>query len=72
MLLYNTDGDDALRVAEELRQAVANAPLLSDHSVTTSIGVAILQGDEDRRAWMKHSDENLYLAKSRGRNQVVA
>lgn len=71
-LLYDTDMSDACIVAEEMRKEIELLPLLPDHIVTASIGVANLQPDDDLSGWMKRCDKNLYLAKSRGRNQVVA
>ncbi|MEX6501030.1 GGDEF domain-containing protein [Pseudomonas zhanjiangensis] len=72
VLLYDADGANARQVAEELLGAVAAQPFLPDQPVTVSIGAASLVGDEDYRAWMKRVDENLYRAKSAGRNRVVA
>jgi diguanylate cyclase (GGDEF)-like protein len=70
-LLHGTDADNAWRIAEELRSAVASLMLLPDHPITVSIGVATLMPGEDWTAWMKRSDENLYRAKYEGRNRVV-
>ncbi len=72
VLLYSTDAPHARRVAEALRQAVADETLLADRPVTTSVGVATLREGEDWRTWMKRSDQNLYQAKARGRNCVMA
>ena len=70
-LLYGTDVQNARRVAEELRSKIASLTPFPDHPITVSIGVAALEPDEDSTAWMKRSDENLYRAKSQGRNRVV-
>ena len=72
VLLYGTGREKGLSVAEELRAAIASASLLPNRPVTASIGVATLQPNEDWSAWMNRSDESLYRAKRRGRNQVVA
>jgi diguanylate cyclase (GGDEF)-like protein len=71
-LLYNTDSDNGRRLAEELRASISAAQLYPGCSVTVSVGVATHQPDEDWRAWMKRSDQNLYRAKSEGRNRVMA
>jgi len=71
-LLYGTDEESGRRVAEELRGAVASLSLLPDRTITVSIGVATLRHGEDWAAWMRRSDENLYRAKTSGRDQVAA
>jgi diguanylate cyclase (GGDEF)-like protein len=71
-LLYGADGASGRRVAEELRAAIAAHAFLPDRTVTVSIGLATLQPGEQRKQWIKRSDENLYRAKAGGRNQVVA
>lgn len=72
VLLYGADGDSARRVADELLGAVSSQPFLPGQPVTVSIGAATLEPDEDYRAWMKRVDEQLYRAKSAGRNRVQA
>jgi len=71
-LLYGADAGSGRQVAEDLRAAIAAHAFLPGHSITVSIGVATLLPGEDRQAWIKRSDENLYRAKSAGRNRVVA
>lgn len=71
-LLYGANNESGRRVAEELRTAIAGQAFVPDHVVTVSIGLATLLPGEDRKKWMKRSDENLYRAKAGGRNQVVA
>ncbi len=71
-LLYGADAGSGRQVAEDMRAAIAAHAFLPDHPVTVSIGVATLLPGEDRQTWIKRSDENLYRAKSAGRNRVVA
>lgn len=71
-LLYGANGESGRQVAEELRAAIAAHAFLPDRTVTVSIGIATLAPGEDRRQWMKRSDENLYRAKAAGRNRVNA
>lgn len=72
VFLYNTDLDNSRNFAEAIRAAVETQPFLPDHLVTASLGVATLREKEDARTWMKRADDNLYRAKSAGRNRVEA
>ena len=71
-LMFYTDQASAMKVAEKIRKEFIQLSLISDHIVTLSIGVSNLKSDMDWKQWMKHGDENLYKAKSNGRNQVFA
>ncbi|MFC4299224.1 diguanylate cyclase [Castellaniella hirudinis] len=68
-VLPQTDLADALRIAERLRAAMENAPLLDDAAVTLSAGVAVWDGG-DVEATLKAADQALYRAKQGGRNRV--
>lgn len=76
VLLPETQGDQALEVAERLRLAIADAtvPLeQSDASVhfTVSIGVtSFVATDIQMDDMLKRADTALYTAKNAGRNQV--
>jgi diguanylate cyclase (GGDEF)-like protein/PAS domain S-box-containing protein len=75
ILMPETDHEKALQAAERLRQTIAEFPiLLSDEniSVTTSIGVACCDSQDDLRLEMllNRADEALYQAKHLGRNRV--
>ena len=72
LLLYNTDANDAWRIAEELRASVESSSFLPDRDVTASFGIATLENDESWQEWLKRSDRNMYRAKSEGRNRVIA
>lgn len=72
MLLYDTNAENGLCVAEGLRSAIAAQPFLPNRPVTASFGVATLQTGENYETWIKRSDENLYRAKLGGRNRVMA
>ena len=76
LLLPETDIREARRVAERLRNAVAQLPVPHDSAsvaVTVSIGVATadanMLGGQDL---MKRADEALERAKRAGRNRVVS
>ncbi|HEX8445955.1 MAG TPA: sensor domain-containing diguanylate cyclase [Sphingomonas sp.] len=73
ILLPETRGDEALVVAERLRQAIADHPmLLSDGRalhVTASFGIAPLTSQMTSFvAWLEGADAMLYAAKAGGRN----
>jgi diguanylate cyclase (GGDEF)-like protein len=74
LLLPETDGDEAMIVAERLRQALGNHPMsLSDGRpvrITASFGVAALAGDATVAGWLARADTMLYMAKADGRNRT--
>ena len=72
-ILTNTDRDGAMVIAERIRNKVAS--LNVEHNdeliqVTVSIGLGTLQTVDNDRELFEQADENLYLAKRSGRNQV--
>jgi diguanylate cyclase (GGDEF)-like protein len=75
VLLPETPLDGAALVAERLRQAIAETPLVvagAPIGLTVSIGVAEADARMDGiRALMKEADEALYRAKRGGRNRVM-
>ncbi|MDH5182957.1 MAG: GGDEF domain-containing protein [Gammaproteobacteria bacterium] len=71
-ILYGTNHDDGLHIAEELREAIASARFIPKYPITVSMGVAALVSGENYEDWMKRSDVNLYRAKRAGRNQVAS
>ncbi|HEY8607159.1 MAG TPA: DUF484 family protein [Noviherbaspirillum sp.] len=82
VLLIEAELDDAMSVAERIRQSVSEQPLQlaggHTQAVTVSIGVASL-GSSDKspldvlsQAFLARADRALYRAKSDGRNRVVA
>jgi len=56
-------------LAETLRAKTEKAPLLKDHKITCSFGLAEFKGEEIKQ-WFKHADIALYEAKRAGRNRV--
>ncbi|MDZ7617549.1 MAG: GGDEF domain-containing protein, partial [Patescibacteria group bacterium] len=65
------DAEQAQRIAEQLRLAVAAAPFLHEKArlpMSMSLGVALVQDGDDVVAAMKRADEALYTAKRSGRN----
>ena len=58
--------------AEEIRRTIERASILQHHSVTVSVGVAVLRKSDDRGSWTRRADARLYAAKHAGRNRVVS
>ena len=72
VLSLRTGPDRALRVAERLRQAVADHAFTGvPRQVTSSFGVAIHTPNETGQTLAKRADQALYQAKETGRNKVV-
>ncbi|SEO68599.1 diguanylate cyclase (GGDEF) domain-containing protein [Trujillonella endophytica] len=71
LLLPGRDVDDAVRVAERVRQAVAASPV-AGLPITVSAGVASVRGDTCTLAEvLREADRALYAAKAAGRNRVL-
>ncbi len=75
VLLPNVTGEqDALLVAEKIRQAIEKPFELGGHAleISTSIGIAIYpRHGEDEIELAKHADLAMYYAKQNGRNTVM-
>ena len=75
VLLPNTEAEDAVKLAERVRQAVEQESCqLQDQiiDVTVSIGVASYSKDiSSLEAILRHADDSMYQAKNQGRNRVV-
>lgn len=71
LLLPNANADTAVQVAERLRLQVANTPIEGIGHITVSIGIALWPEHADAlKNLFKLADEQLYTAKSAGRNQT--
>jgi diguanylate cyclase (GGDEF)-like protein len=73
LLLPETSGNEAVAVAERLREAIAEhampLPAGSERRVTASFGIAELSpAFGSPAAWIETADAMLYAAKSGGRN----
>lgn len=79
VILSNTHGEGALRVATAIQMAIASLKILhgdsdvSDH-VTLSMGIASLvpAWDQGSETIIFYADQALYRAKKQGRNQTIA
>lgn len=77
ILLPDTSKDDALRLADKLRENVSHKQLTIGKEkkqqlghVTISIGVATIETGDDADTLLSRADEQLYLAKQAGRDCV--
>jgi diguanylate cyclase (GGDEF)-like protein len=75
MVLPNCDLPDALMRANQLRESVANTPVVSsgeERLITMSMGVAVSDsgGKQELEALLNRADAGLYAAKEKGRNRV--
>lgn len=71
VVLENTTKDEAFLMAEKLRKIVEASVIDEKYKITISIGVAQYEEPESREELIKKVDEALYMAKEKGRNQVV-
>jgi len=75
LVLPETSKDQALQVADRLRQRVEACTFqFADRRipVTVSLGIGVFVGDEmDERGLIDGADRNLYKAKEAGRNRVI-
>ena len=76
VVLSATALEGGIRFAEQLRELIGNNPFTfggQTCTVTTSFGVATVwdQPNMETETLIQRADNNLYEAKSRGRNQVV-
>ncbi|WP_409297837.1 diguanylate cyclase [Pseudomonas sp. KCJK8993] len=70
-LLAAVDEQEAVRVAERIRETFAGLTLLEPGLLSVSIGVVTSQGrDYDLSRLLSQADEALYDAKGKGRNRV--
>jgi diguanylate cyclase (GGDEF)-like protein/excisionase family DNA binding protein len=74
VILVETDRREAVAVAERIRKRVKAAGYVADGKpLTVSIGIAAYPHDGERREdLLDKADSAMYLAKHRGRDQVVA
>lgn len=74
VILPKTSGDEAVHIAERLRQEVERLDFQSGTNiilrVTLSIGIATWEPSMEKDALIKAADTALYVAKTGGRNRV--
>ncbi|MBV1787890.1 ABC transporter substrate-binding protein [Marinobacterium sp. D7] len=70
VLLQDTDIEGGQRLAEKLRQAIADEVDIGGERISCSFGVAQLRSGEGAEPLISRADSALYQAKSRGKNRV--
>ncbi len=70
IIAFETDLEQAQRLAERLRSAFIKNRFGTVGTVTASFGVAMYQKDESADQLVMRVDQALYLAKANGRNRV--
>lgn len=70
ILTPNTTLDNAAILAEKLRLAIETYTFPTVKKVTISAGISQLQEDDSFDEFFKRTDQALYVAKDKGRNQV--
>jgi diguanylate cyclase (GGDEF)-like protein len=71
--LPQCDGEAAERVAERIRSAIHEPPIVHDgvsHRITATLGVAAVDGDQNLDDALRRADEALLGGKRGGRNRV--
>jgi len=72
IMLPETDGDEAVLVAEKLREVITMGDYKISNLLTCSFGVATHVDDETLDSMIARSDRHLYKAKKEGKNRVVS
>jgi diguanylate cyclase (GGDEF)-like protein len=72
VLLPQTNGNEALAVAERSRQTIERLVKLNGQSITISCGVTSYVPGDSTTSLLQRSDDALYKAKHTGRNKVVS
>lgn len=74
VVLPNTNHNNALIIAERIRDSINNHPILIDNktlSISASLGVSVINNNYDKLdEFINTSDKALYNAKKNGRNRI--
>ncbi len=71
IICSNTLGDNAVYLAEKLRLLIENTDFGLGRTITSSFGVAAVEGLSDASLLLNQADRALYAAKNQGRNRVI-
>ena len=75
VILPETVGPGAVQVAERIRKELAAMPISpkakTNRNITASMGVSELQAKDKLSEFIRRADENLYAAKTAGKNRVT-
>lgn len=66
----NTNIEDLITVAENLRKSIENNVFLKEKRITASFGLSVFDGSKNIEQVTHVADENLYKAKKAGKNRV--
>lgn len=72
VMLPDTNEDEAVLVAEKLREVISMGDYKISRSVTCSFGVATYIHDENLDSMIARADTHLYQAKKEGKNRVMS
>jgi len=72
ILLPKTSLQEAVQIAEKLRQIIQNHTFPLPQRITCSFGVIEVEPNADVHSALQQVDKSLYKAKATGRNKVVA
>ena len=75
VLLPSTDANDALKLAERVRQAIEKESCqFQDQTIDVTVSIGVASYDEEilsLEAILRRADDSMYQAKNQGRNRVV-
>lgn len=72
ILLPKTNKEEAVILAERIRQHIEAYEFDHLQHITISLGLSFLEKDDTRESLVKRADDALYQAKQSGRNRVIA
>lgn len=72
VVVPDVDAAGLRQLAERLRSAIAELPIERLPRVTASVGIALIQGDDNLVILLKRVDQALYRAKQQGGNCVMS
>ena len=70
LILPETNKEEAIKLAEKLRNAIASYIFKDVSKVTVSVGVTTFNADDTKEELIKRVDNALYKAKEDGRNRI--
>ena len=71
LILDNANKEEAINVANKIRNIIEKTPMAGHYRITVSIGVAQYRISEQKSTLLERVDQALYEAKEGGRNKVV-